>query len=107
MMKRDIHPDFAATQLRALLQEDADLRNDDPALWCFARIVTWLIHPWACLRLWWMGYGAHPFQQFLHSRIIARRSRFGSQLLPSLNFVAGDQLPRFPRWLTSRGNPSG
>jgi hypothetical protein len=55
MTNRDIHPEFAATRLRALLREDAELRHDDPALWWFVRIVTWAIHPWACFRLWWMG----------------------------------------------------
>jgi hypothetical protein len=49
MTKRDIHPDFAATQLRALLREDANLRRDDPALWWFAAIVTALLLPWSPL----------------------------------------------------------
>jgi len=55
MTKPSSHPDYAATRLRALAQADDDLRRESPALWHFAAVVTSLIHPWASLRLWWIG----------------------------------------------------
>ena len=49
------HPDYADTQLRALVQADDELRRESPGLWLFAAVLTWLIHPWASLQLWWTG----------------------------------------------------
>ena len=55
MTKPSPHSDYAPTRLRGLIQADAELRRESPALWLFAATLTCLIHPWASLRLWWMG----------------------------------------------------
>jgi hypothetical protein len=46
--------DYADTRLRALVQADDDLRRESAALWHFANMMTWIIHPWLSLRLWWI-----------------------------------------------------
>jgi hypothetical protein len=45
---------YAKTRFRAAKHADEDLRRDEPWLWYFANVVTWAIHPWVSLRLWWM-----------------------------------------------------
>jgi hypothetical protein len=47
---------YAKTRLRAALQADEDMRRDEPWLWLwhFANVMTWIIHPWISLRLWWL-----------------------------------------------------
>jgi hypothetical protein len=35
-------------------QADEDMRRDEPWLWHFANVMTWIIHPWLNLRLWWL-----------------------------------------------------
>jgi hypothetical protein len=37
----------------AAMQADEDMRRYEPWLWHFANVVTWAIHPWVSLRLWW------------------------------------------------------
>jgi hypothetical protein len=36
------------------MQANEDMRRDEPLLWHFAHVVTWIIHPWVSLRLWWL-----------------------------------------------------
>jgi hypothetical protein len=45
---------YAKTRFRAAKQADDDMRRDEPGLWLFAHVVTWFIHPWVSLRLWWL-----------------------------------------------------
>jgi hypothetical protein len=45
---------YAKTRHRAALQADEDMRRDEPGLWHFANVLTWIIHPWISLRLWWL-----------------------------------------------------
>jgi hypothetical protein len=45
---------YAKTRFRASKQANEDMRRDEPWLWHFANIVTWAIHPWVSLRLWWL-----------------------------------------------------
>jgi hypothetical protein len=45
---------YAKTRYRAAKQADEDMRRDEPWLWHFANVVTWAIHPWLSLRLWWL-----------------------------------------------------
>jgi hypothetical protein len=40
---------------QAAKQADEDMRRDEPWLWRFANVVTWAIHPWVSLRVWWLG----------------------------------------------------
>ena len=42
---------YAKTRYRAARQADEDLTRDEPWLWHFANIVTWVVHPWVSLRL--------------------------------------------------------
>jgi hypothetical protein len=55
MTKPSPHSEYADTRLRGLVQADNDLRRESPALWWFAAVLTWIIHPWGSLRLWWWG----------------------------------------------------
>ena len=55
MTKPNPQPDYADTRLRALVQADDELRRESPGLWWFAAVLTWIIHSWASLRLWWMS----------------------------------------------------
>ena len=45
---------YAKTRLRAALQADEDMRRDEPWLWNFANVVTWAIHRWVSVRVWWL-----------------------------------------------------
>ena len=45
---------YAESRFRAARQSDVDLRRDEPWLWHFANVLTWAIHPWMSLRLWWL-----------------------------------------------------
>jgi hypothetical protein len=45
---------YAKTRFRAAKQADEDMRRDESWLWYFANIVTWVIHPWVSLQLWWL-----------------------------------------------------
>jgi hypothetical protein len=45
---------YAKTRFRAAKQADEDMRRDEPGLWYFANVLTWTIHPWISLRLWWL-----------------------------------------------------
>jgi hypothetical protein len=45
---------YAETRFRAAMQADEDMRRDEPGLWLFVHVVTWFIHPWVSLRLWWL-----------------------------------------------------
>ena len=50
-----MHDDtYAKTRHRAARQADEDLRRDERWLWHFANVLTWGIHPWVSLRLWWL-----------------------------------------------------
>jgi hypothetical protein len=54
---RDAMPDddpYAHTRHIAAKQADEDLRRGEPWLWHIANVVTWFIHPWVSLRLWWL-----------------------------------------------------
>ena len=50
---------YAKTRLRAALQADEDMRRDEPGLWHFSQVMTWAIHPWISLRLWWLERWMH------------------------------------------------
>ena len=54
VMPMPIDP-YAKTRLLARRQSDEYMRRDEPWLWHFANTVTWAIHPWMSLRLWWLG----------------------------------------------------
>jgi hypothetical protein len=43
---------YAETRFRAAKQADEDMRCDEPWLWHFANVLTWIIHPSVSLRLW-------------------------------------------------------
>ena len=45
---------YAKTRYQAAKQADEDLRRDEPWLWHFANVVTWVIHPWMRLRFVWI-----------------------------------------------------
>ncbi len=45
---------YAKTRYRAARQADEDLRRDEPWLWHFANIVTWVVHPWVSPRFLWI-----------------------------------------------------
>jgi hypothetical protein len=36
------------------MQVNEDMRRGEPWLWLFANVVTWAIHPWVSLRVWWL-----------------------------------------------------
>jgi hypothetical protein len=46
---------YAKTRLRAAMQVNDDMRLDEPRLWLFANVATWIVHPWVSLRLWWLA----------------------------------------------------
>jgi hypothetical protein len=48
---------YASTRQRAALQADGAMRRNEPWLWHFANVVTWIIHPSMSLRLWWLERG--------------------------------------------------
>jgi hypothetical protein len=55
---RDVMPDddpYAKTRLRAAMQVNDDMRRDEPWLWLFANVATWIVHPWVSLLLWWLA----------------------------------------------------
>ena len=45
---------FAHTRYLAAKRADEDMRRDEPWLWLFAHVATWIIHPWISLRVWWL-----------------------------------------------------
>jgi len=45
---------YAKTRYLAAKQADEGMRRDEPLLWHTATVVTWFIHPWMSLRLWWL-----------------------------------------------------
>jgi hypothetical protein len=47
-------PTDAQAHHRAALQADEDMRGDEPWLWHFANVMTWIINPWMSLGLCWL-----------------------------------------------------
>jgi hypothetical protein len=45
---------YAQNGYQAIKQADEEMRRDEHWLWHFANVVTWAIHPWVGLRVWWL-----------------------------------------------------